>query len=82
MYSYICIYEKGYVSRMFKESLQLNIWIKTQLNMAMICIYIVAKNVCKWPMSMGKCSTSLFLSEMQAKATIRCHYTLTRMATI
>lgn len=47
--------------------------------MAEIYTYIAAKNVCKCPTSMEKCWTSLFLREMQAKATVSCHCTLTRM---
>ena len=38
-----------------------SIWLKTQLNVAIIYACITAKNVNKWPVSMGKCSTILFL---------------------
>lgn len=44
-----------------------SIWLKTQLNVAIIYACITAKNVNKWPMSMGKCSTTLFLRKMQIK---------------
>lgn len=62
-----------YIQNMHLECLKklnnsiVNTWLKTQLNVAIIHTYITAKNVNKWPVNMGKCSTTLFLRKMQVK---------------